>query len=162
KPIEANELDDDFGVSNDFEPVDYKSDADDFMSALDSLELDDIRKTEEQDEVEQKQAPGVTEELAALSSDLSELESLTADLDEASATKNNDPLDLSDLGNLGDLDDLDIGGTEGDLTTQLDLATAYIEMGDKAGARELLDKVIREGDADLRATAQQILETLTG
>lgn len=162
KPIEANELDDDFGVSNDFEPVDYKSDADDFMSALDSLELDDIPETEEQGVVEQKQAPGVNEELAALSSDLSELESLTADLDEAPATDDNDLLDLSDLGDLGDLDDLDIGGAEGDLTTQLDLATAYIEMGDKEGARELLDKVIREGDADLRATAQQMLEALTG
>lgn len=163
KPIEADELSDDFGASNDFEPVDYKSDADDFMSALDSLELDDLPETEEPDVLEQKQAPGVNEELAALSSDLSELENLTADPDEPFATADTDDLmDLSDLSDLGDLDDIDLGGAEGDLRTQLDLATAYIEMGDKEGARELLDKVIREGDADLRATAQQMLEALTG
>lgn len=162
KPLEADELQDDFSAASDFEPVDYKSDADDFMSALDSLELDDVPETEEPGMMEQKQAPGVNEELAALSSDLSELESLSADFDETPAAADEDLLDLSDLGELGDLDELDIGGAEGDLTTQLDLATAYIEMGDKEGARELLDKVIREGDADLRATAQQMLEALTG
>ncbi len=67
---------------------------------------------------------------------------------------------LDDLGDLGDLGDLELDSADGDMATQLDLATAYIEMGDKEGAKEILEKVAQEGDADSRATAQQMLETL--
>lgn len=44
-----------------------------------------------------------------------------------------------------------------DVTTKLDLAKAYEEMGDLEGARELLQEVLLEGDAAQRAKAQFIL-----
>jgi pilus assembly protein FimV len=44
-----------------------------------------------------------------------------------------------------------------DVTTKLDLAKAYEEMGDFEGARELLQEVLIEGDATQRAKAQFIL-----
>jgi pilus assembly protein FimV len=44
-----------------------------------------------------------------------------------------------------------------DVTTKLDLAKAYEEMGDFEGARELLQEVLVEGDAAQRAKAQFIL-----
>lgn len=46
------------------------------------------------------------------------------------------------------------------VATKLDLARAYQEMGDDAGAREILDEVVAEGDAEQKATAQQLLQVL--
>jgi pilus assembly protein FimV len=75
----------------------------------------------------------------------------------------------SDLGMIS----LDLGGAESDgaapgggdakwqeVATKLDLAKAYEEMGDKDGARELLNEVAREGDAAQQAQAQQMLASL--
>ena len=47
-----------------------------------------------------------------------------------------------------------------DVQTKFDLAKAYQEMGDKEGAREILQEVIAEGDAEQKAAAQRVLETL--
>ncbi len=47
-----------------------------------------------------------------------------------------------------------------DVATKLDLAKAYHEMGDASGAREILDEVMREGDAEQRESAQALLEML--
>lgn len=45
-----------------------------------------------------------------------------------------------------------------EVATKLDLAKAYEEMGDLEGARELLQEVLKEGNADQQATAQSILD----
>ena len=68
---------------------------------------------------------------------------------------------------------LDLGGTETpaapaggtdpkwqEIATKLDLAKAYEEMGDKDGARELLNEVMKDGDAAQKGTAQQLLAKL--
>ena len=47
-----------------------------------------------------------------------------------------------------------------DVATKLDLAKAYQEMGDASGAREILEEVMREGNAEQRESAQAILEQL--
>ena len=47
-----------------------------------------------------------------------------------------------------------------DVQTKFDLAKAYQEMGDKEGAREILQEVIAEGDSEQKAAAQRVLETL--
>ena len=81
------------------------------------------------------------------------------------------PLDIG----LGDIS-LDLGSLGGDeavapssgakderwqeVATKLDLAKAYQEMGDAAGAKEILDEVLRDGDEQQRATAQSMLEQL--
>jgi len=48
-----------------------------------------------------------------------------------------------------------------DVQTKFDLAKAYQEMGDKEGAREILREVIAEGDAEQKAAAHKVLETLS-
>jgi len=76
------------------------------------------------------------------------------------------PIDLSSIS-------LDLGGagesvaraTETDpkwqeVATKLDLAKAYEDMGDKDGARELLNEVLKEGDAAQKGQAQQMLSSL--
>jgi pilus assembly protein FimV len=47
-----------------------------------------------------------------------------------------------------------------EVATKLDLAKAYQEMGDGAGAKEILDEVMRDGDEQQRASAQSILDQL--
>jgi pilus assembly protein FimV len=47
-----------------------------------------------------------------------------------------------------------------EVATKLDLAKAYEEMGDKDGARELLNEVLREGDSAQQGQATQLLGRL--
>lgn len=47
-----------------------------------------------------------------------------------------------------------------DVATKLDLAKAYHEMGDASGAREILEEVMREGDAEQRESAQALFDQL--
>lgn len=47
-----------------------------------------------------------------------------------------------------------------EVQTKFDLAKAYQEMGDRDGAREILNEVIAEGDAEQKAAAQAVLASL--
>ena len=47
-----------------------------------------------------------------------------------------------------------------EVATKIDLARAYQEMGDDEGAREILQEVLREGDAGQQETAQMILASM--
>jgi len=47
-----------------------------------------------------------------------------------------------------------------DVGTRLDLARAYIEMGDNGAAKNMLNEVVQHGDANQRASAQAMLVTL--
>lgn len=44
-----------------------------------------------------------------------------------------------------------------EVSTKLDLAKAYVEMGDKEGAREILQEVLQEGDEKQQSDAQALL-----
>ncbi len=46
------------------------------------------------------------------------------------------------------------------IATKLDLAKAYQEMGDSAGAREILEEVVRDGDEQQRAEAEALMRQL--
>jgi pilus assembly protein FimV len=48
-----------------------------------------------------------------------------------------------------------------EVSTKLDLARVYHEMGDAAGAKDILAEVLQEGDAAQRAAAQEILTQLS-
>ena len=48
-----------------------------------------------------------------------------------------------------------------DVQQKFDLAKAYEEMGDKDGARDILQEVIREGDAEQQAQAKKLLGSLS-
>ena len=47
-----------------------------------------------------------------------------------------------------------------EVNTKLDLVTAYMEIGDNEGARELLDEVMKEGGPKQQARAKEILATI--
>ena len=47
-----------------------------------------------------------------------------------------------------------------DVQTKFDLAKAYQEMGDKDGAKEILQEVIKEGDTEQKSQAKTLLDSL--
>ncbi|HEA52609.1 FimV/HubP family polar landmark protein [Marinobacter antarcticus] len=68
-------------------------------------------------------------------------------------------IDENDLGD--DDDDFDfLAGTD-EAATKLDLARAYIEMGDSDGARDILEEVALEGDDEQKTEAQDLLKNLS-
>lgn len=52
-------------------------------------------------------------------------------------------------------------GDDSDVASKLDLARAYVEMGDHAAARELLSEVRVHGDAEQKVEAQRLSDTLS-
>jgi pilus assembly protein FimV len=52
------------------------------------------------------------------------------------------------------------GEESADVDTKLDLVTAYMDMGDNEGARELLEEVLQEGGPKQRERAQKMLDAL--
>jgi pilus assembly protein FimV len=59
-------------------------------------------------------------------------------------------------------EDLHEARTMTEVGTKLDLARAYVDMGDPGGARSILDEVLEEGDQEQRQQAQQLLDSLPG
>lgn len=57
-------------------------------------------------------------------------------------------------------DDLHEARTMTEVGTKLDLARAYVDMGDPSGARSILEEVLDEGDEGQRQQAQQLLDSL--
>jgi pilus assembly protein FimV len=61
----------------------------------------------------------------------------------------------------GDMsEDLQEARTMTEVGTKLDLARAYVDMGDPAGARGILEEVLDEGDDSQRQQAQALLDSL--
>jgi pilus assembly protein FimV len=72
-----------------------------------------------------------------------------------------DELSLEDLG--GDLETsaLGEGGDDDEVSTKLDLARAYLDMGDPEGAGDIIDEVLAEGNDDQKRAAQQLKDQLS-
>ena len=52
--------------------------------------------------------------------------------------------------------------TMSEVGTKLDLARAYMDMGDPEGARNILEEVMTEGSVAQKQEAQRLLESLPG
>lgn len=88
---------------------------------------------------------------------------LGADIDDDIGGDLEDELDLSaDFEEGPDEDDSDlVFATEGNpMSTKLDLARAYIDMGDEDGAREILEEVVNEGSGEQQQEARALLDRL--
>ncbi|QHF38484.1 hypothetical protein PS893_01847 [Pseudomonas fluorescens] len=115
--------------------------------ALDDLELPadfDLSLAEELD------APDAF--AAELDDVNAELESLSNSIGEPTFTEADAALDSDD-----DFDFL--SGTD-EAATKLDLAQAYIDMGDSDGARDILNEVVSEGSAEQKSEAAEMLARL--
>jgi pilus assembly protein FimV len=52
--------------------------------------------------------------------------------------------------------------TMSEVGTKLDLARAYMDMGDPEGARSILEEVVQEGSASQKQEASRLIESLPG
>ncbi len=109
------------------------------LPELSDDDLADAGETGEPDE--EAEEPPVASDTASTGTT-----SRTADIDES---------------DLGDDDDFDfLSGTD-EASTKLDLARAYVEMGDVDGARDILEEVALEGNEEQKAEAQDLLKNLS-
>ncbi|MFS0827820.1 FimV/HubP family polar landmark protein [Pseudomonas phoenicis] len=92
----------------------------------------------------------------------SEVDDVNAELDKLSQDLESPPLDTGAVQAGEPVDDLDFdffSGTD-EVTTKLDLARAYVDMGDHQGARDILDEVVKDGDEGQRKEAEELLGRL--
>lgn len=91
----------------------------------------------------------------------SELDDVNAELDRLSQSLEHPPIEPSftaeDAAMGGDEPEFDfLSGTD-EVATKLDLAQAYIDMGDSDGARDILSEVLTEGNEVQRGEAKEML-----
>jgi pilus assembly protein FimV len=91
----------------------------------------------------------------------SELNDVNAELDRLSQSLGEPSFTAEDaLATAADEPDFDfLSGTD-EVATKLDLAQAYIDMGDNDGARDILNEVVTEGDAGQKSEAKEMLSRL--
>ncbi|MDB6447024.1 FimV family protein [Pseudomonas sp. 21TX0197] len=91
----------------------------------------------------------------------SELDDVNAELERLSDSLGQPSFTAEDaLASADEEPDFDfLSGTD-EVATKLDLAQAYIDMGDNDGARDILGEVLNEGDATQKSEAQEMLSRL--
>ncbi|MDQ0982074.1 FimV/HubP family polar landmark protein [Pseudomonas synxantha] len=91
----------------------------------------------------------------------SELDDVNAELDRLSQSLEHPPIEPSftaeDAALGGDEPEFDFLSGTNEVATKLDLAQAYIDMGDADGAKDILSEVLTEGDEGQRSEAKEML-----
>ncbi len=135
--------------------TDVDLDLDDLTAALKRSDLGDLDTPRDDDTVEQPAGDATTR----FSSDVFDDEELDSILDldvgEDLASDDDAPTATS-------LEEAPEGRTQTEVGTKLDLARAYIDMGDPDGARSILQEVLDEGDEGQRQEANRLMEALPG
>jgi pilus assembly protein FimV len=174
KPSVEDQLDeldfdlDDLDITSDAPAEESASSSDDTGLDLDISDLPDIGSGDGQDE-------GDDFESLDLDTGAFDLEAETSGLEDATASGETD-LDTDQGLSLDDLPEpeagLDaeiasaeadtMGGMIGDeVATKLDLARAYIDMGDTEGAQSALEEVMTEGSDEQKKQAEELLKQLS-
>lgn len=157
---------DSFRLDLDGEPLESAAD----FSSLDEPEVDLAATTLADAGVALQESPEVDLEQSSLATDLLDFDFDLEAAEPAQGGAAPAPLDLSEI-------NLELDGTETTLEsvgepleaapsdseeaeTKLELAKAYEEMGDRDGARELLEEVLKEGSAGQQESARTMLARL--
>ncbi|MDT8371486.1 MAG: FimV/HubP family polar landmark protein [Gammaproteobacteria bacterium] len=148
----ALDINDELGISNVSQDDDRLS-----LTEVESLQLDRVDTIETDLDTTSNASTSDTMEFELdLNNDdetfeLDNLEVVTDDdLTEANAALSGTELDFD----LGDFDQVD------EAETKLDLAAAYIDMGDPDGARSILEEVLLEGNDDQKTRAETMLSDI--
>ena len=135
--------------------------------ALGEGDADEANPEQSVEGAEELEQQGITEELeesdAAASDEATSEEDLDLPVASDEVSDGSGKSQTADIeeSELGDEDDFDfLAGTD-EAATKLDLARAYIEMGDADGARDILEEVALEGNEDQKAEAQDLLKNLS-
>ncbi len=138
--------------------------ADEDLDINDGFDLElDPSNTDAFDITDEKSAP---DEVISLDDGLSDLGDVELDL-ELEAVDEDVEVEPKTVGELSEFDDFDIDADldsliEGDeVSTQLELAQAYLDMGDKDGAKDILNEVMGTGDEGQQAQAQELIKQIS-
>tara|TARA_R110002072_G_scaffold172728_1_gene326951 strand:- start:32249 stop:35008 length:2760 start_codon:yes stop_codon:yes gene_type:complete len=163
---ESVEMDDILSLDSDaieidaaLEPVSESEDFDDSILDVDLEDLDLNAELDQESEIDLDASRAVQE--AAVQTAASGEELLVSDdvLEEATqAFEDGDGTQLDD--DLADSDEFDfLNGTD-ESSTKLDLARAYIDMGDIDGAKDILLEVTKEGNEAQQAEAKELIDSI--
>ena len=144
---DVGDIDIDFGLEDETPAAEDEEDVSiDLTDEADSLDLD-------LDDAfgEESTATAVPEESAVEEPTTQEP---IAELDEVAASSDMDEMSDEDDFDLSSLDDVD------EVSTKLDLARAYLDMGDHEGTRGILEEVIAEGDDEQKQEASELMAKL--
>jgi pilus assembly protein FimV len=149
-------------VVADEEPVDVAAE----LAAFDAIpEFDPISELELPEDFDLSLS--LDDDSPAAKSFASELSDVNAELDKLSQSLESPSLEPhftaeDAAAEPAPLDDLDFDFFSGadEVATKLDLARAYIDMGDHQGARDILDEVVKDGDDGQRQEAEEMLSRL--
>ena len=168
------------------EPADKESDASDLEEDIFAESLDDEIDIEQAQSVVAESSdfdldlPPADLDMASLDKELDEMtamldEDLETDiedgLDEAVeqmveeeeleiAEVSPDNIESEAIAPVAEEDDTDFETDEDEVGTKLDLAQAYIDMGDMDGAEDILQEVMEEGSAEQKSAAEKLLQSL--
>jgi pilus assembly protein FimV len=149
-------LDNDLGLENDLDSGNDLGLEDDLDLGLDNdLDSDnDLDLESDGDEID-LMASSELDELTA--SDEDELSEITIDDLDAEDIKVSSMMDDAAISEDEELDFLEASD---EVSTKLDLAKAYVDMGDREGAEDILNEVIEEGDAEQKSEAEALMRTI--
>jgi pilus assembly protein FimV len=166
----------DLDTQLDVETADEINAANSGVDADDSLDLDSPPPTDIDMASLDKEIEAMTADIDALSGDESEgvepteaSETLNLEADnEPDLRRDQDTSTASNL-NISDAnddavvtadDELNFFEESDEVSTKLDLAKAYIDMGDREGAEDILNEVMEEGDERQKSDAKVLIENL--
>lgn len=145
-----------------------RDDADDELADLSledddtELSLDDLSLEDDAPSSPRTEPDAGADDLDDLNLDLDDAgedHSPAAEYEPQPQTAATPPADTSEVSDdmLGDDDDFDFLGETDENATKLDLARAYIDMGDAEGARDILNEVLSEGSDEQQGEAKELL-----
>ena len=158
----------DFNLGGDNAETDREASSLDFSLDLDEPE-DESTKSMAIDLNEMDMPDSSDDEPTAsmvIDTDALDLDSVSAQLDTGSLDFSLDNADDNDSGldlnlDASDAMDMSLSADSDEVGTKLDLAKAYIDMGDSAGAKSILDEVLEEGNDDQKQEAEQLVSQLS-
>ena len=124
-----------------------------FDAKLDQIDAMEGDVTKDIDSAEEEITQEIESNITALNPEITQ-ELDIPDLDSGGMSDMTLPLD-EDL----DMDDEQLADID-EVGTKLDLARAYIDMGDPEGARSILEEVIEEGNDEQRGDAERLMEQI--
>jgi pilus assembly protein FimV len=127
------------------------------LSSLEDIDLDDLTSADSQTlaGLDLEELGEAEEEVMPLELEQEEIRPELALEDEEEIPA----ISLEEL-DLGDTGMIDQGDSSEEIETKLDLARAYLEMGDGDGAREILDEVLKDGDEAQQSSARELLDRI--
>ncbi len=154
--FDLGELDDELSLEGDSEgPLTPELEPEDDELSLDEADIAPAPSAPAEPAPEPEPAPSVEKPDAKAEDSFDDLELDDFNFDEDSAAAGLDDLESDDMS-----DDLGLLGDSDEVATKLDLARAYIDMGDADGAREMLQEVMEEGNDEQKQDANELLSRL--